>query len=344
MIGIKEYDEAEAFAREMSPQLYRANQWGDLPETHAHLVHVTELKGLQEILNRFQRDRYRTYMYELGGLSRLDIKFFNSIRSRLRAMQEKYYPEVEPIVPVETILSAMTISSKIRAARPAAQTVLEIGPGAGLNSFFFCDLVTHNYTQIEATQATYLSQAMVNDVCFGKNKWDTWEAARISAISPPPTASLWHVPWWRVDDLYNYSIKYDVITANACLNEISDETVARYLALFSAHSHEGTLLLLQDLGAWMFRDDEGLKRILDNHGWILCDLLNNFEVEAAVGDCGHGDAVTTWWLTRYPESILRPVPRCSAGSCEFDTHTGKVTLPGDERVWGREELERGQEP
>jgi hypothetical protein len=345
MISIQEYDEAEAFAREVAPQLYEDNKWGDIPESHQQLFKVSELSGLQILLNRFQCDRFRTYLYELGGFSRADVTFFAYMRDKIVGMQQRFYPEIEPVVPVETMLSAMCINRKIRTARPAAETILEVGPGAGLNSLLFNDLVVRNYTQVEATQATYLSQAMVNSVCFGGTKWDVWEAAYPTSVWPNDLTRLWHIPWWRLSDLYGNCPKYDVITANACLNEISDMMLVRYMELFRTAARDDTFLLLQDLGAWMYRNEEDLKRILRDSGWFLQDVQTNWDVEEAVGACGHGDAVTTWWLTRREgEYVPRPARRCDTGECSLSAMDGIFTLVGEEQSWDRGDLERGRLP
>jgi hypothetical protein len=354
MIGIAEYNETEALAREAAPALHGINQWGNVQDLHNHLCVVRELNQLQILLNRFQCDRYRTYIYELGGLSREDLTFFAYIRGKLLEMQRRHYAGIPPTVPVETMLSAMTLHARIRAARPTATTILEIGPGAGLNALFMsCDLLLKNYTQIEATQATYLSQAMVNDVCYGPERPEIWEAARSDVLQPPIMAPLWHIPWWRVDDLYDQPVSYDVITANACLNEISDEQVLRYLELFKAKSHSDTILVVQDLGDWMYRNDQLLLEMLEAYGWRLNGAVNNWEIEEAVGECGHGDAVCTWWLTKNRgESIPRLKRRCDTGAATLmdgegnpsRNFSGRFRIPGDDRVWGREELANGLVP
>jgi hypothetical protein len=341
MISIEEYNRFEAEARSRLPDLYKDNKWGIVPETQGHLVWVQELKGLQPLLNRFQCDRFRSYLYELGGLSKEDLALFGSAKNALISIQKSYYPEIEPIVPVETMLSALTIYRKIKTARPQVRTILEIGPGAGLNSLFFsCDENISNYTQIEATQATYLSQAMVNEACYGVNVWELAGPRSIgSQIVPSKCDRLWHVPWWGVDDLYNTSMYYDVITANACLNEISNEMVDRYLEIFQVKSRPNTLILLQDLGEWMNRNDVQLLEKFNNAGWFVNGFVENWDIERTIGVIGHGDAVSTWWLTKHPnEHVDKIIPRSADGSVVLrDSYSG-FSYYGDDEVWTKDKL------
>jgi hypothetical protein len=126
------------------------------------------------------------------------------------------------------------------------------------------------------------------------------------------------------------------------LNEISDEMVNRYVQLFNVKCHDNTLLLLQDAGAWMYRDEEGLKGLLNENGWFLNGVLSNWDIEETVGQCGHGDAVTTWWFTRHEgEHIPRFNRRCDEGACTLYAGDYNFSLPGSEHVWTRYELERG---
>lgn len=346
MITIEQYNWQDSEAVSRDPALHRDNVWGVASETIGHIVTVQKLQDLQPLLNRFQCDRFRTYLYELGGLSALDLDQFLLGRYTMISMQRAHWPGVPIQVPVETMLSALSVYRKIKTARPMVATVLEIGPGAGLNSLFLAgDPAIRNYTQIEATQALYLLQAMVNDLCYEQK---VWEAALPLQRVAPPDARVWHIPWWRLDDLYNTSIYYDVITANACLNEISDQMVWRYLRLFNAKSHNDTLLLVQDVGAWTYRDQDTIENMLRDAGWHIAARTEGTDIEAALREqnwklhCGRGDAVSTWWLTkRTLKPVLKLDRRCAAGLCMLEDDCQGFKITGADQRWTRADLEYG---
>jgi len=68
--------------------------------------------------------------------------------------------------------------------------------------------------------------------------------------------------WWKISELYNNPMKFDVITANDCLNQMTDQVLKSYLNIFGSKCHDDTLVLIQDQGTYIFRDDNKLKRLL----------------------------------------------------------------------------------
>lgn len=328
MITIEEYNEAELAATETAPDLHAANRWGPVPVENPAIWRVVDVPSLQFILNRFHWSRFRGFMYELGGLSRSDLAMFIRAKNLLIEMQREHYPQLSPTVPLDTLLCTLLVYRKIKTARPAVKSILEIGPGSGLTSLYFSQdpAITH-YTQIEATQATYLCQAMVNDKVYGSNVWEM-------ALPPQtPKKPVWHVPWWRVDDLYDLPICYDVITANACLNEISDPIVADYLRLFDAKSHAGTLLLIQDLGAWFFRNKDQFMQMIATAGWhLIAQVLDKDIIKA--GAAVEGDCMSTYWFTKCAsDHVDKLTPRSADGSVIVSADYKSFSYPGDETVW-----------
>lgn len=308
MITIEEYNAAEQAAIKLLPVTHEDNIWGIDPKEYAHLLHVNSFHELSPLLDRMHiPERFECFQYELGGLNIDDADRIVLAAQKVDALQGKYMRGVMH-TPFSTLLSAFTIWRKIKDAKPDVESILEVGPGSGFTALYFAqDPQIKRYVSIEATQTYYLLQSMVNDEAYGDAWIEYAQGGATTTVSNKPRVA--HLPWWRLNDPFADANKFDVITANACLNEMSDKALERYLNLFATKSHDRTLLLLQGLGAYIHRDDQQLYKHLIGSGWFLEHQTIDWDIEKHFKGAPHGSGMTTWWLVRnrsHPVSKLMP--------------------------------------
>jgi hypothetical protein len=261
-----EYDEQEQKAKVQFPVLYEDQKWSveDSEEWASHLDFPLRIKDFSELgclLNRFQRGRYEGYMAELDGLTDKEIDQFKNAIHKIEILGTQYLKNYD--IPLDQLMSALAIHRKIRIAKQGPISILEVGPGAGLTSLFFSqDPEIINYTQIETCQSLYLLQELVNEISGMKVN---------------------HLTWWQEVP----KIQYDVITANACLAEMTDRGLERYLDIFDQRSHDKTLLLVQCPGGEVSRTEQDVLKLIKHSGWF-------FKRESVWGD----PILKTWWFSR----------------------------------------------
>ena len=245
MITPGEYDLLEQQAIEKYPELYEDQRWA--PDEVGHHtsdvdfpLRVSDINECSCLLNRFQRGRYNKYICELGGLTKEEIDKFRLALSNLETLALKDY---EP--PMDQLAAAISIYRNIKLVKKGPVSILEIGPGSGLNSLFYSmDPEIIAYTQIETTQSLYILQELINSIGY---------------------KSCNHLTWWQ--ELPN--IEYDVINTNACLAEMTDNALTRYFDLFDEKSHETTVLLIQDAGGHVNRSGNDTLKYILSRGWYL---------------------------------------------------------------------------
>lgn len=309
MITVEDYEAAEQHAIKLLPVTHEDNIWGINPNEadHAGILRVKDFHGLSPLLDRMHiPERFACFQHELGGLNNDDTSRVVQAARAVDALQGKYMGGVKH-TPFSTLLAAFAIWRKMKDAKPDAKSVLEVGPGSGFTALYFAqDPDITRYVSIESTQTYYLLQSMVNDEAFG----DTIAEAAKEPIEIKADPRALHIPWWKVALIFPDAVKYDVITANACLNEMSDKALERYLNLFEAKSHNHTLLLLQGLGAYIHRDEHALHKLLLSSGWYLDHQTIDWDIEKHFKGVPHGSGMTTWWLVRDRSyNIGRLMPR-----------------------------------
>ena len=174
----------------------------------------------------------------------------------------------------------LAIYKMISDYNPNFQSVLEIGPGNGLLSFF---MRRHeqlsNYSQVEVCESFYLLQSLINghlfgsrfherampqgvenaSVCFsGSGDVEISLATRKAELnySLPFQGEkvCHHYPWWRIGELVEANEKFDIVTSNANLSEFTPEALNDYAHLMHEVLADDGLLYVQCFGSSVHRD------------------------------------------------------------------------------------------
>jgi hypothetical protein len=289
---IKLYDNAEEKAIKEFPYLHKSMVW-DGENQPKIKIRINDMKDVFYHLNRFNVDAHKL-VNEIGGFTENDISELITAYETLKLTD----PNIP--LPIDSLLNAMALRQKILAAKPEVKNILELGPGSGLSSFLFIEINgLHNYTQIEATQSLYLSQYIINEDTFpivydlAIDKFSNNELAL--------SYGLWHIPWWGLEWLREKPIKYDIITANACLNELTEAAFDIYCTLFTEKASKECVFIIQGMGAEFHSNPARTLTKLQNSGWHLIHLENDLER----GGIESGTVVNCW-LNRSGGVIKKP--------------------------------------
>lgn len=232
-------------------------------------VRADSFLDLAQILDTMQEGRFDYYMKELGGFTDEDTSSFVDICLDYIDFYRSAFQRDRVIVPLSTLISHFVVYKKLLGYKPRFSRLLEIGPGCGYLSFFLRDHdALEDYTQIESTESFYLLQSHINSHIFGsrfaehalsraalydhgayipKLKWHTdfhYENQKIINVASQPVCN--HFPWWRIAEVAGR--KYDIVTANANLNEFSREALFQYLSLIREVLADDGAIVAQCLG------------------------------------------------------------------------------------------------
>jgi hypothetical protein len=253
-------------------------------------IRVDNFLALRPLLDTMQEGRFRGYIEELGGFSEDDVKrLLAAIRSHL-VFQQQYFPQVSKILPLDTMASGLLVSKKLSYFTGSIGSVLEIGPGVCSTAFFLNQYIKNlkSVAYIEACPSFYVLQSMLLEHLYGENfkeyAHETYDEMKDWAdlgISLPHQAlgtalnsrvinlkangiAVEHFPWFKIPLLVSSNVKYDLILANACLNEISLSALNVYLELITKS--------ILKIGGYLFYQCPGL-----NHdGRDIVGILGKF--------------------------------------------------------------------
>jgi hypothetical protein len=221
------------------------------------LTRSESIDDLIVLLDVMHNNRFDDFMAELGGLSDAAMDDVLDAFADYARFFMTTFPSADIPMPLSGMLSQYAIARKIRGI-PDRATVLEIGPGSGLLSFFLArDPGIERYDQVEAVESFYLLQSLVNRRVYGHrfvdhaqldaaavglggiafdtirkhqpNVLDNYEPASSLPVERKPRAE--HFPWWRLDAVAER--RYDVVTSNANLNEFNESALRYYAGLFA---------------------------------------------------------------------------------------------------------------
>ncbi len=225
------YRAAELRARSMLPnwRALQAHHLGPFERVGfpTRVESLTELGMLLDSMQDGRGEGYRREIEDLGG----DAALFTEAAGDQIDMMAAFFPDRERPPAHDTMTAMFALYLKLRAAAPGFESALEFGPGCGYLSFF---LARHKglecYGQVEACESYFLLQNIVNIQAFGRN---------VGLLTE-------HCPWWDLDPVRR---RFDVVTANACLLEMTPEARAQYLDLAAAVLKPGSPFVAQDLGS-----------------------------------------------------------------------------------------------
>jgi hypothetical protein len=273
MLDISKYDLEERRHAVLDRASFESHTWwSKQPLTGDNVKDMKEFSTL--LFNRWQIGRFDDYMQELGGFTPVDAERIVKAARSIRDLQSKYFTNHPISIPWDTLAAAYALYKKVKSSCLGAKRILEIGPGAGLNSLFFNEFDL--YVQIEATKPLYIMQSMVHEACYASDK--IWEA---SYEEFNPFAAIHHVPWWGIDKIKD---TFDVVTANACLNEMPDSVLDIYLQLADKIAHKDTVFIIQCMGENVCRTRE--------------QLLDRLETTWKIIKYHASTCLRTWWLSK----------------------------------------------
>jgi hypothetical protein len=250
----KEYYQAqEQLAKSKIENFMRWNPYSvDKWQAHGFPVRLHSLPQLRALINSMHDNRYDRFMNEFGGLDKNEHKTLLSILNEIIRFQKMYFGVSEIILPFDSILAYFSIYKKIISLKPELQSILEIGPGCGLFSFFLKNIPSLQlYCQIEAAESFYLLQHYLNlyvfadlfeQKCFSnthsgfyypkwKNKLSGIPRNRGYYTVETIKKKCFQFPWWEIGTLVKETGEFDIITSNANLCEMEPEALNDYLFL-----------------------------------------------------------------------------------------------------------------
>lgn len=218
-------------------------------------VRMDNIRQLRSLVDTMQENRFDAYMGEMGGFSQQELDLFLAACVDVIRFQAILFPDHPPMLPLDTLISAFSVYSKVSRLRPGFKTLLELGPGCGYLSFF---LKQHqgleNYSQVEACESFFLLQSRVNEFNFQEGFHSkvaigdpaghpsyypalpsgyTDSAQKPLLVNFQRSTTCCQYPWWNLAALERQEIQFDVVTSNANLLEFSTEALYDYLALIS---------------------------------------------------------------------------------------------------------------
>lgn len=256
-------------------------------ESTGFLTRVESMEDLVVLLDVMHNNRFDDFVAELGGLTDADMAELLDAFAEYARFFLTQFPSSEIPIPLSGMLSQYAIALKLRGI-PERRTVLEIGPGSGLLSFFLArDPGIERYDQVEATESFYLLQSLVSRHVYGTRFLDhaqldtrsaglggidfeavrtrhrdilpNYEQPQSLTVERRPRAE--HFPWWRLEDVA--ARRYDVVTSNANLTEFSETALRYYAALFVTVLKPTGVLLAQCPGGGRTSGDVALRALMD---------------------------------------------------------------------------------
>lgn len=313
-------------------------------------MRVESSADLFQLLDTMNETRFRLYQEELGGLTETDVSVISSaLASHCRFVGHAFHAE-RAALPLDTMLASYALYTKVT-GWAAHRSILEIGPGCGYLSYLLgqtlgddWEPVFDRYDQIESTQSFYLLQNLVNDHCFGNRHvehaalepYETRDrvcpkmAHEELMVDVPTSAACNHFPWWKLGEIA--STKYDVITANACLNELSPQALEQYADLIATVLNDEGCLIAQCFGGGPTPSDVILETLGSrglvpmvladaphpNKRWAVPNALWTHQRHPGVR--GRGVSVSVrMWSDPLPSTVygIRPGARRVYGASEF---------------------------
>ena len=282
MLDIELYRMSESLAKQgMRTFIYAQVHRLDVFESFGFPVRVNNIGELEQIGGSMHgNSRYEKIQTELAGFDDTDLKLFVDVLADYYEFHAKTFPREQVTVPLAEMIAHLAIYKMIGDYNPDFQSVLEIGPGNGLLSFF---MRRHeklsNYSQVEVCESFYLLQSLISSHLFGsrfreramprgvenasacysgsgavQSSLATRKAELNYSLPFQGSKVCHHYPWWRLGELAEANEKFDIVTSNANLSEFTPEALNDYAHLMYQVLAEDGLLYVQCFGSSVHRD------------------------------------------------------------------------------------------
>jgi len=286
MLDIQSYRENEAFAKSSIDNwrisfAYDTEYWKSIGIP----LRLDNIKQIRMFLDAMHEDRFDSYMTEMEGMTESELNNFLDIIKQSVLFQNQLFPNKPAILPFDTFMAAFIIFSRIMKLKPNLNNILEIGPGCGYLSFFLGRVNSlKKYYQIEVMESFYLLQHHINEFVF-KDSFEQMNVFQNDANCFFPQIysdikcnrrnqlkfyvqndikekKCKQFPWWKIGDIYEEDIEFDIITANANLHEMKKEALYSYLILITKKLKKDGYFFMHCSGSQHFTDNEKLLEIL----------------------------------------------------------------------------------
>lgn len=328
------YRRSETLARQVMPS-WRTEQ----PHTPVVFlqfgfpVKIDSTADLFRLLDTFQEGRFQPYQGEMGGLTEGDVELIvGALEMHCRFVGQTFHTDrVE--LPLSTVMGMYAAYQKLKGW--SHRRVLEIGPGCGYLAYFTSrDLDIERHDQVEVTESLYMLQHLVGDHCFESGFLERAaidpNAGRNVSIELGSQKRCHHWPWWRISEIEG---PYDVIMANACLNEMTEAALQVYVDLIDRTLADQGAVIAQCIGGGGVKTETVIE-IFAKRGLIPIFLVD-----------GPQPANTRWTVTqalwvrrRHPFVIEKAVHRPEATPSNQLTRAVYAVRPGDRRIYGASEF------
>jgi hypothetical protein len=253
---------------------------------HAFPYRLNSVDELVVLLDHMHENRFDAFVSELGGLSDQAMDdLVGALVDYADFFLANFAPSDIPM-PLSGMISQYAIARKLRGI-PSRGTVLEIGPGTGLLSFFLSkDTSIKRYDSVEVMESFYLMQHFVNRHVYGSGFRDRAQTDasrpgfggiaydRMRAAGPgildndelPQTLSVTrrvraeHFPWWQLEEVAER--RYDVVMSNANLTEMNLTALKYYAALAASVVKPEGVFWAQCLGGGEIPPATALKTVI----------------------------------------------------------------------------------
>jgi len=230
-------------------------------ENAGFTTRANHIFDLMDIVDVMQDSRFDPYMNELCGFSDDELEIYLSAANALVDFQQNLFQIDKIVVPFDALTSHFSLFLKISGFKKF-ERVLEIGPGCGYLSLFLnADQRNKYYCQVETTQIFYLLQSQLGSFLYGG---DFLEGAHpghllgngvkfgdeeygVTFESQKRSRYMEHVPWWETANFQRE--KFDIITMNAMLCELSKNALDLYLDIALNNLKDDGFLVVQCIGA-----------------------------------------------------------------------------------------------
>lgn len=255
---------------------------------------------LAAYLDVMHEDHFKPFVAEMDGLLDAEIEeLLDGLLDYCKFYMAHFAHRSIPI-PLSGMIAQYCLVRKIRNIKAHA-TILEIGPGSGLQTFFLAkELGVQRYDQIEAVEPFYLLQSLIGTHLYRHRYFDHAQIAgediglgglamneilgirpdifgwseRTFALPADRTPACEHFPWWQLGKVMER--RYDIVTANANLTEFSEEALRYYSALIRKVLKPDGVFLAQCPGGGTIQPGVAFKTFLST-GFVPLAIAGTFD-------------------------------------------------------------------
>jgi len=252
MLDINIYNQNEQIAiRELEKWQIRARHNLVVFNNAGFPARVNNIGELRQFYDTMNENRFDLFMNEIGGFTNEELDYFLKVCRLSIDFYKLYFPNYPIIVPLDNLMKYAVIYFRLKNLN--WKSMLEIGPGSGMFSFFvYYKEDLELYTQVEVCQSFYMLEHYINFFLF-KDKFKQHalldpvkevnffydkDYKNDALVAPVILKNKYkrdilceQYPWWKLGELANNDVKYDIIMSNANLNEFSEGALHDYLNL-----------------------------------------------------------------------------------------------------------------